>query len=186
MKVIIACEFSGTVRDAFLAQGHDAISCDILPTEKPGPHIEGDIREVDLSSFDMMIAHPPCTYLSYAGVGHWKNYDAEQKKRQEEAYEFFLWFNTLPIKHIAIENPVGLPNTRYRKPDQIIHPYMFGHNEQKRTCLWLKNLPPLMSTLNCVCHKEFVNSAPYKGEERRIYRSRTFKGIAEAMAQQWT
>ena len=142
MKVLVACEFSGRVRDAFTALGHDAISCDLLPSETPGKHYQGNVLDIINEGFDLMIAHPPCTYLSVAGNAHLKRPGRIEKRL--EAYQFFLKLANAPIYRIAIENPVGYINTNYRKPDQIIHPYYFGEPFQKRSCLWLKNLPLLM------------------------------------------
>jgi hypothetical protein len=197
MKVLIACEFSGRVRDAFIAKGHNAWSCDILPSESKGPHIQGDVLKELCASWDLLIAHPPCTYLSYAATRVW-NTPGRDIKRQK-ALDFFLKLYNAPIPKIAVENPVGWQNSVWRKPDQIIHPYYFGDNVQKRTCLWLKNLPKLVPT-NLLPKPEplYICQGPkskgkkinwcegIKGEGPRAYaRSRTFKGIAEAMAQQW-
>jgi len=181
MKVIVACEFSGTVRDAFISQGHEAISCDILPTESPGPHILGDIKEVDLSSYDLMIAHPPCTHLSVSGARWFKH----KVKEQIEALDFVRWIMNAPVPMIAIENPVSVISTKIRKPDQIIHPWEYGHPEEKTTCVWLKGLPKLQAT-NVLSGKhpnKMYQLSPSK--DRWKLRSKTFTGIAEAMAQQW-
>jgi hypothetical protein len=181
MKVLIACEFSGIVRDAFLARGHDAWSCDLLPTEKPGPHIQDDVRNILDWGWDMMIAHPPCQYLSYAGnrwlkqPGRWDNI--------HNALAFFRLFLDAPIERIAVENPRGWTWKYIRKPDQIIEPYHFGHPMTKATCLWLKNLPVLEPTE--IVSNPFVNWTKYKGSHNGHARSRTFPGIAEAMADQW-
>lgn len=148
MKILVACEFSGVVRDAFAAKGHDAWSCDILPTESPGNHIQGDVLEILENGWDMMIAHPPCTYLSNAGI-RWFNVEQygqnaiDRWHKRIEALEFFMEFVNAPIGKICIENPLGFVNSAYRKPDQIIHPYYFGERQMKRMCLWLKNLPNL-------------------------------------------
>lgn len=144
MKVLIACEYSGTVRDAFIAAGHDAMSCDLLPTEKPGPHYQGDVLDILDDGWDLLIGHPPCTYLSVSGI-HWNNRGRGWDKT-EKALEFFRLLLDAPIARIAIENPVGIVSSRIRKPDQIIQPYRFGHNASKATCLWLKNLPKLQPT----------------------------------------
>lgn len=141
MKVLVACEFSGTVRDAFIRRGHDAWSCDLLPSEKPGPHIQGDVRDVPISEFDVMIAHPPCTHLAVSGARWFK----EKQTEQVEALEFVRWLMAAPIPW-AIENPVSIISSRIRKPDQIIQPWMFGHGETKATCLWLNRLPKLAPT----------------------------------------
>jgi hypothetical protein len=191
VKVLVACEESGRVRDAFLRLGHDAISCDLLPTDSPGPHIEGDVREIDMAGFDLVIAFPPCTYLAVSG-NRWYAGTPER----EEGLELVRYFMDAPCERVAIENPIGVISTCIRKPDQIIQPWMFGHGETKATCLWLKNLPPLEPT-----HGRpdlFNQSRPPAPEEReqRIWRmppghnrsrdrSRTFHGIAEAMAEQW-
>lgn len=142
MRVLIACEFTGKIRDAFVALGHEAWSCDLLPTETPGNHYQGDVRDILYSEkWDLMIAHPPCTYLSRAANRVW-NAPGRAEKRQE-AFEFFMMFVNAPVAHICIENPVGYANTAYRKPDQTIHPYYFGERQLKRTCLWLIGLPKL-------------------------------------------
>lgn len=142
MKVLIACEFSGIVRDAFLRRGHDAWSCDLLPTESPGHHYQQDVREVLGLGWDMMIAHPPCTYLSYAGMVHWNKPGRAEKRA--DAMEFFLSMMNAPIPKVCVENPFGLPCNSYRPPDQIVNPYDFGEPVRKRTCLWLRGLPALI------------------------------------------
>lgn len=179
MKVLIACEFSGIVRDAFIARGHDAISCDLLPTERPGPHYQGDIFRILHHGWDLVIAHPPCTHLASSGARWFK----EKSLVQQDAIVFFMRFANLPGK-VAIENPIGIMSTRYRKPDQIIQPWQFGHGETKATCLWLHNLPKLMPT-NIVAGREprIHHMAP--GQNRSKERSRTYQGIADAMAEQW-
>lgn len=192
MRVLVACEFSGVVRDAFARRGHDAWSCDILPTEKPGNHIQGDAVKVLRDGWDLLIAHPPCTYLSYAGLGRWnKPGRAEQR---EEAMMFFMQFINAPIKKIAVENPRGYPQKAYRKPDQVIQPFYFGHDARKLTCLWLKNLPPLWFTgVRETPKPVFVDGSgkarhftdALTGKDRQHERSRTFPGIAQAMAEQW-
>lgn len=180
MRVIVACEFSGIVRDAFLARGHDAISCDLIPSERPGPHILGDIRTVNLAAFDLMIAHPPCTHLAVSGA----QWFAKKQTEQQAALDFVAYLLNAPVERIALENPVSIISTRIRKPDQIIQPWQYGHGETKATCLWLKNLPLLQPT-------EIVD-----GREGRVWRegpspdrwknrSRTYTGIAAAMAAQW-
>lgn len=180
MNILIACEFSGIVRDAFIRKGHNAVSCDLLPTEKPGPHIIGDVMEHLEDGWDMMIAFPPCTHLAVSGARWFKDKKEEQKK----AIEFFLALVNAPIPKIAIENPVGIMSTRYRKPYQIIQPWQFGHGETKATCLWLQNLPKLEPT-NIVEGRENrihrMSPGPNRGKER----SRTYQGIADAMAKQW-
>jgi Site-specific DNA methylase len=181
MKVIIACEFSGIVRDAFLSQGHDAISCDLLPSEKPGLHIQDDIRNVDLSRYDLMIAHPPCTDLAISGARWFK----DKEEQQGEALTFVQWLMDAPPKSIAIENPVSIISSRIRKCDQVIQPWQFGHAEQKATCLWLKNLPLLKAT-NIVDGREQRLWKLPPSEDRWKERSRTYEGIAQAMAAQWS
>lgn len=182
MKVLVACEFSGVVRDAFIARGHDAVSCDLLPTEQPGPHIKGDVLEVLDQGWDLMIAHPPCTYLASSGARWFK--DPIRQKLQCEALEFIYQLVKAPIKRIALENPIGILSTRWRKPDQIIQPWWFGHGETKSTCLWLQNLPKLkptkiMEERNPRIH--YMAPSPTRGKDR----SRTYPGIAEAMAERW-
>lgn len=192
MRILVACEFSGIVRDAFRAQGHDAISCDILPSERPGPHYQGDVRDILSDVWDMLIGFPPCTYLSAAGAHLWKRRANEIK----EAAAFFQLLYNAPIHHVAIENPQGWMNSHWRRPDQTIHPYMFGEPWKKRTCLWLRELPAL--------HPSGYAPEPYypwvdTGYNYRRYgssyaggahrnprdRARTFQGIADAMAAQW-
>lgn len=202
MKVLIACEFSGRVREAFASMGHDAWSCDLLPTEIPGNHIVGNVLEVINQGWDLMIAHPPCTYLSYAGVAHWnKPGRAEQRAA---AYDFFMAMINSPIPRICVENPVGYPNTVYRKPDQIIHPYYFGDPFLKRTCLWLKGLPKLWwlpaddmfgeRTATDYPEPIYTGKRLATGKPKKRHftdashgqvRSITFSGIAAAMANQW-
>ncbi len=146
MKVLVACEFSGRVRDAFIKKGHNAISCDLLPSETPGPHIQDDVRlYLDTGEWDLMIAHPPCTYLCSSGL-HWNKHRPEREQLTHEAMLFVFSLLDSPIPKIALENPIGCISSNYRKPDQIIQPWMFGHPESKATCLWLKGLPPLAPT----------------------------------------
>lgn len=195
MKVLIACEYSGTVRDALLRKGHDAISCDILPTDNPGPHHQGDIKEILYSeNWDLIIAHPPCTYLTNSGVCHLHK-DPSRWSKLDDGAEFFKLFLNHPCERICIENPI--PH-KYaverigRKYDQIIQPWMFGHTERKATCLWLKGLPPLHPSNNV---KEEMLKLPKNQQQRLHYlppspdrwklRSKTYQGIAEAMAEQW-
>lgn len=180
MRIIVGCEFSGIVRGAFIARGHDAVSCDLLPSERPGPHIEGDILEHLNDGWDMGIFHPPCTRLTVAGARWFKGREAEQ----EAAIAFVLALARAPIDQIAIENPIGVLSTRWCRPDQIIQPWMFGHGETKATCLWLKNLPPLIPTHRVDGRIARVHREP-PGPERWKNRSRTYNGIAEAMAAQW-
>lgn len=182
MRVAVLCEFSGVVRDAFLRRGHDAISCDLLPTESPGPHIQGDLRDYDWSGYDLVIAHPPCTHLSSSGARWFE--EKRRDGRQAQAVEFFMACVNLPVPRIAVENPVGIMSSQYRKPNQIIQPWQFGHPETKATCLWLKGLPKLTPTeivdgRLAKCHRE------PPGPDRWKIRSLTYTGIAEAMAEQW-
>lgn len=182
LKVLVACEFSGIVRDAFIARGHDAISCDLLPTEAPGPHYQGDVRDLLNYPFDLMIAHPPCTHLSVSGARHF-----EAKKldgRQHAAVSFFMALARAPIPRIAIENPVCIMSSLWRKPDQIIQPWQFGHPETKATCFWLKGLEPLRPTNIVEGREQRVFRLP-PSEDRWKLRSATFPGIAAAMADQW-
>ena len=184
MKVLVACEFSGIVREAFKAKWHDAWSCDLLPTEIPGQHIQGDVLEILDDGWDLMIAHPPCTRLCNSGV-RW----LAERNLWNDMKNSCIFFNKLlnaPINKIAIENPIQHKYARQyiRKPDQIIQPYHFNEPESKATCLWLKGLPPLMAT---IVHTEF-NQSIFKqapSPERTMIRSRTFLGIASAMAEQW-
>lgn len=180
MRVLVACEFSGTVRDAFISKGHDAMSCDFLPTDKPGPHYQGDVLDLLYEDWDLMIAHPPCTYLAVSGARHFKNRLPEQKA----ALMFVEELLYAPIKRIALENPVGVISTRIRSPDQIIQPWQFGHGETKTTCLWLKNLPKLKSADVVDGRNNRIHRLP-PSEDRWKIRSKTYQGIAEAMAEQW-
>jgi hypothetical protein len=178
----VACEFSGTVRDAFIALGHEAMSCDLLPTETPGPHYHGDVRDVIGSDWDLMVAHPPCRNLAVSGARWFKDKHAEQA----EAINFFMLFaNEHHIHRICIENPICIMSRLYRKPDQIIQPWMFGHGETKKTCLWLRNLPKLTPT-NIVSGREHRVHRMPPGPNRWRERSRTYRGIAQAMAEQWS
>jgi len=181
-KVLIACEYSGTVRDAFIAMGHEAMSCDLLPTDVPGPHYQGDVFDIINDGWDLMIAHPPCTHLAVSGARHF-----EAKKEsgvQDEALAFVQALLDAPIDCIALENPISIISSRIRKPDQIIQPWQFGHGETKATCLWLKNLPKLTPT-NIVSGREAKIHKMPPGPLRWKLRSTTYKGIAAAMAQQW-
>ena len=191
LKVLVACEYSGRVRDAFIRGGCDAMSCDLLPTDAPGPHYQGDVRDVLDYPWDLMIAHPPCTDLSVSGAAWFA------KKRtvgaQQASASFFMLLAKSDIPHIAIENPVCVMSSLWRKPDQVIQPWMFGHMEQKATCLWLKGIPPLTPTNNV---KEQMMQLPKNQRERLHYlppsedrwklRSETYQGIADAMAAQWS
>ena len=179
-RVLIACEFSGVVREAFAAQGHDAWSCDLLPSEQPGQHLQCDIRDINLARFDLLIAHPPCTYLAASGARWW----GERRQEQAEALDFVRWLMAAPVPRLALENPISCISTHIRKPDQIIQPYMFGHPERKTTCLWLRGLPPLMAT-NVVEGREQRCWKQPQHPDRWKRRSRTYQGIAQAMAHQW-
>ena len=181
MRILIACEFSGIVREAFCKMGHDAWSCDLLQTEVEGNHIQGDVREALQDGWDMMIAHPPCTHLAVSGA-RWFKYKVNEQK---EALDFVRLLMNAPIEKIAIENPVSIISTRIRKPDQIVQPWMFGHGETKATCLWLQNLPHLNPTRIVDGRQARVHREP-PSPERWKNRSRTLPGIANAMAAQWS
>lgn len=183
MRVLIACEYSGTVRDAFIQSGHDAISCDLLPTELPGPHYQGDVRDVLNYPWDLMIAHPPCTDLSVSGARH---FEAKRMDgRQQASVSFFMMLAKSDIPRIAIENPICIMSRLWRKSDQIIQPWQFGHGETKATCLWLKGLPMLKPT-NIVDGRDDRIHKMSPSPDRWKERSRTYPGIAEAMAEQWS
>lgn len=195
MRVLIACESSGAVRDAFIRAGHDAMSCDLLPTDAPGPHYQGDVFDVLHDGWDLLIAHPPCTYLSVSGM-HWTTRGLRDPKLTEDALGFARALMDAPIEKIAIENPVSIISSRIRKPDQIIQPYQFGHDASKKTCLWLKNLPSLKMT--AYVQPRIVNGKPRwsnqtdsgqnrlpPSKDRWKIRSQTYEGIANAMAKQW-
>jgi hypothetical protein len=213
MKILVSCEYSGVVRDAFIKQGHEAISCDLLPSESDlGEHYQGDVTNILYDGWDMMIAHPPCTYLSVSGARWYYHPEDKElpyeerrphpmhpnrRQLQQEALDFVQLLLDAPINKIAVENPVGVISTKIRKPEQIIQPYMFGHSESKKTCLWLNNLEPLQPT-NIVEEEERVVYSSGKSlpkwyadafklppEERWKVRSATFPGIAKAMADQW-
>ncbi len=212
MRVLVACEYSGTVRDAFIAQGHDAMSCDLLPTEKPnwtydgfsrirthhperGSHYEGSVLDILDQDWDLMIAFPPCTYLCSSGL-HWNKRTPGRAQKTEDALEFVRQLLDAPIPRIALENPVGCISTRIRKFDQSIHPYQFGHDASKKTCLWLKGLPHLAPTKYVEPRlvggrKRWANQTDSgqnrlgPSEDRWKIRSKTYQGIADAMAQQW-
>ena len=185
MRVLAACEFSGVVRDAFLKLGHDAYSADWLPTER-GPkkrHFEGDIRDTLRweAPFDLIIAFPPCTHLAVSGARWFK----DKQREQFEAVEFARWLiNYDYADKVCVENPIGILSTKVRKPDQIIQPWQFGHGETKATCLWLKGLPPLVPT-NIVSGREARIHKMAPGPHRARERSRTYQGVADAMAAQW-
>lgn len=190
LRVLVACEYSGTVRDERIAHGHDATSCDLLPSETPGPHIQGNVLDVidHPFDFDLMVAFPPCTHLAVSGARWFR----DKRQEQEEALTFVRLLMNAEIPHIAIENPVSIISSRIRRPDQYIQPWQFGHPETKKTCLWLKGLPPLAPTNDV--HDEMLALPPKErhrvhhmspGEDRWRERSRTFSGIANAMASQW-
>ncbi len=195
MKVLVACEYSGTVRDAFIRAGHDAISCDLLPTDAPGPHYQGDVGDVLGDNWDLMVAHPPCTYLSVSGM-HWTTRGLRDPQLTTDALAFVRLLMNAPIPRIAIENPVSIISSQIAKPDQIIQPWMFGHDASKKTCLWLKGLPSLTPTQTIA--PRMVNGKPRYGNQtdsgqnrlapsadRWKIRSETYSGIADAMANQW-
>ena len=201
MKVLIACEFSGTVRESFAEKGHDAWSCDIEPTDIPGNHYQGDVKDILKEGWDMMIAHPPCTYLTVTGnkwfKPEYKDRFPNRQQDREDAIKFFMMLAEAPIDKIVIENPIGIMSTTYKKPNQIIHPWQFGHEASKSTCLWIKGLPNLEPT-NIVGKGEFVtyksgkrmtkwyaDAASKPPKERAKIRNTTFQGIASAMANQW-
>jgi hypothetical protein len=209
LKVLIACEYSGIMRTAFAEQGWDAWSCDLLPTEIPGNHLIGNVMDIISDGWDLMIAHPPCTYLTYAGMGNW--YDKGRAMKRIQAADFFMQLYETPVPYICVENPQGIMSKIFRQPDQTIHPYYFGEQEMKRTCLWLKNLPPLeyslednlfgkktatekpLPTNRTFCKKTgkmknryftdaITNGRLKTGKEK----SKSFASIAKAMAAQWT
>jgi len=189
MKVGVLCEYSGVVRDAFIRVGHDAISCDLLPTEAPGPHIQGDCLAQDWSGYDLLICHPPCTHLAVSGA----RYFAKKQVEQAAALDFVRALMALPVPRIALENPISIISSRIRKPDQIIQPWQFGHDASKATCLWLQGLP-LLQPVNQLPgdHKTRRANQTPSGQnklgpspDRWKLRSRTYDGIANAMAQQW-
>ena len=201
MMVLVACEFSGTVRDAFIARGHDAMSCDLEATDVPGPHYQGDMFDIINDDWDLMIAHPPCTHLAVSGAKHFEKKRADG--RQQQGIDFFLRVVNSPIPKIAVENPIGIMSNIYRKPDQIIQPWQFGDEAQKTTCLWLKNLPHLKPTKIVNKGKFYVSPSgkklpawygdaevngkkiAYGSAEMKKIRNKTFQGIADAMAEQW-
>jgi hypothetical protein len=182
MKVLIACEYSGVVRDAFIGQGHDAMSCDLLPTDAPGPHYQGDVMDVINDGWDLMIAHPPCTHLAVSGARHFAAKQASGV--QQEALDFVQKLLEAPIERIALENPISIISTRIRKPDQIIQPWQFGHGETKATCLWLKGLPLLRPTNIVEGRSDRIYKMPPSPDRWKL-RSKTYLGIAQAMATQW-
>jgi hypothetical protein len=202
LKVLVACEYSGRVRDAFIARGHDAMSCDLLPTDVAGPHYQGDIFDIINNGWDLMIAHPPCTYLSVSGM-HWTTRGLRDPQLTEDALNFVQRLMDAPIAKIAVENPISVISSRIRKPNQIISPYQFGHDASKKTCLWLKNLPLLTATQMIEPRvvitpsgkpaKRWGNQCDNYGQDklppsvdRWKLRSATYQGIADAMAAQWS
>lgn len=180
LRVLGACEYSGAGRDAFAALGHDATSCDLLPTDAPGQHYQGDVRDVLEAGWDIMIAHPPCTHLTVSGARWFK----DKQDEQNEALDFVRLLLSAPIPKIALENPISIISSRIRKPDQIIQPWQFGHGETKATCLWLKNLPKLQPTKIVEGREARIHRLPPSPDRWKI-RSATYPGIAEAMAIQW-
>lgn len=180
MKVLIACEYSGKVRDAFRDKGHDAWSCDLLPTDVNGQHIQGDVLEILDQGWDLMIAHPPCTHLAVSGARWFK----DKQQEQIEALEFVKALLDAPIDKIALENPISIISSKIRKPDQIVQPWQHGHGETKATCLWLKGLPKLTPTNVVSGRKPRIHMMP-PSKDRWKLRSETYTGIAKAMADQW-
>lgn len=183
MRVLVACEFSGIVRDAFAAKGHDAWSCDILETERPGQHYQGDVRDMLQSQWDLMICHPPCTHLAVSGARHFARKIASGE--QQEALDFVNMLLNAQVPRICLENPISIISTRIRKPDQIIQPWQFGHGETKSTCLWLKGLPKMTPTNVVEGREARVHRMP-PGKNRWKERSRTYQGIADAIADQYS
>jgi site-specific DNA-cytosine methylase len=204
MRVLVACESSGTVRDAFRALGHDALSCDLLPSDNGGPHYQGDVTDILGEGWDLMIAHPPCTYLSVSGM-HWTTRGLRDPKLTEDALDFVRLLMAAPIPRICIENPVSIISSRIRKPDQIIQPWQFGDDASKKTCLWLKGLPMLNNEDRSKWIKGRIVGEDKRGmtivrwanqtdsgqnkigpsADRWKERSKTYQGIANAMAQTW-
>lgn len=199
MKILIACEYSATVREAFHTRGHDAWSCDLLPTDVPGQHYQCDVRDVLANDWDLVIAHPPCQHIAVSGARYFKQKQADG--RQQQGIDFFMLFTRLSCRW-CIENPVGIMSRVYRKPDQIIQPHEFGHPESKKTCLWLNGLPKLTPTSICQPPRYSVGengrqlprwdnqtasgqNSLSPSQDRSQIRSKTYQGIAEAMAEQW-
>lgn len=180
MRALVACEYSGRVRDALRRRGVEAMSCDLLPTEVPGPHYQGDVRDVLYEGWDLLIAHPPCTHLAVSGARWFK----EKQKEQAEALDFVRLLLNAPVPRIALEQPISIVASRIAPTSQVIHPWQFGHGERKTTCLWLINLPHLIPT-NVVSGREERVHRMAPGPDRWKERSRTFEGIADAMADQW-
>lgn len=196
MRVLVACEYSGRVRDAFIRRGHDAMSCDILPTDALGPHYQGDVRDILGDGWDLMVAHPPCTYMTNSGVT-WLHKDPTRWAKLDDAAAFFKMLLDAPIEKIAVENPIMHKYAKERiggvKQTQVVQPWMFGHTEQKATCLWLKNLPPLVPTNDVKAEmlqlpdneRQRLHYLPPSADRWKL-RSTTYMGIAEAMADQWS
>ena len=192
MKVGVLCEFSGRVRDAFLSRGHDAVSCDLLPSDAPGPHIQGDCMDQDWTGFDALICFPSCTYLCSSGL-HWNKRVPGRAAKTEDALSFVRDLMSIPVPKFSLENPIGCISTRIRKPDQIVQPYQFGHDASKATCLWLRGLPKLTPTKIVAPGKNgrYGNQTPSgqnklgPSKDRWKIRSVTYQGIADAMAEQW-
>jgi hypothetical protein len=196
LKILVACEYSGRIRDAFIKRGHDAISCDLLPTDSPGPHYQGDVLDIISDGFDLMVAHPNCQFLAVSGSRYLYNKDGSKNenrwKNRELALNFVLTLMNAPIPHIAIENPVSVISTQIRKPDQIVNPWQFGDSFSKKTCWWLENLPKLVPT-NIVdpgeirVFKSGNRMAKWMNDARGDWKTRstTFPGMANAIADQW-
>ena len=183
MKILVACEYSGRVRDAFASMGHDATSCDMLPTDAPGKHYKGDVTDILNDGWDMMVAFPPCTHLAVSGARWFAEKRADG--RQQAALDFVRLLMDAPIDKIAIENPVSIISSHIRKPDQTIQPWQYGHGETKRTCLWLKGLPLLAPTDIVEGREQRIWKMPPSPDRWKL-RSQTFQGIADAMAGQWS
>lgn len=183
MRVLVACEYSGTVRDAFTALGHDAMSCDLLPTELPGKHYQGSLFDVIDYPWDLMVAHPPCTHLAVSGSRHFAKKVMDGRQQSGAAFFMQIVRRSEHIPRVAIENPVCIMSSLWRKPDQTIQPWQYGHGECKATCLWLKNLP-LLEPTNIVEGRE-QNIWKMSGKDRAKKRSKTYQGVADAMAAQW-
>ena len=180
MNVLVACEFSGVVRDAFVKKGHNALSCDLLESDLPGKHYHGMVENILYNGWDLMIAHPPCTHLAVSGARWFKGKETEQ----QEALDFVSLLMDANIKKICVENPISVISSKIRKPDQIVQPWQFGHGETKATCLWLKNLPKLIPTNIVSGREQRIHKLPPSKDRWKI-RSITFTGIATAMAEQW-
>jgi site-specific DNA-cytosine methylase len=183
VRILIACEFSGVVREAFRRRGHDATSCDLLPSEIPGPHIIGDVSAQLDARWDMLLAFPPCTYLTRAGSRYWQN--PTWRAGQDAAVDFVRLLWDAPISRVCIENPPGCLGSRFSPIFQTIQPWQFGHGYTKLTCLWLRGLPPLMDTLHDQGRVSWTEKNNPRSKQRSLRRSRTFPGIAQAMADQW-